>query len=383
MTIRRVVILEFAPTADEIWLIPQHDRDGYSSYNMKDGLVSILDTAHDAKPRPEIITTYAGGKATNVARVLDRLLTGADEPCVELVTFLPPPEATMQDLRFGTARDIPLVPSTAAGIYVQCLQMEALRSVKPRFEVVDELRERDRMQATRRCIEMTFEGASGSLNFSPRIVWSQEAAQAVRDRAAQVTRNADLVVMAGSPPTWEAVAGTCITPHSFYMEIVNALESGCRVSIDSRGRYLHKCLAAKRMPQFIFMNKEEFTESAESWEQLIREAFPGIFMVHDEHGCWVWDSRLPDGADPFSEAQYFPSVSVSRVYSTIGAGDAMHAGFLKEWICSGTDDLTERLHRSVIYSQIVAAVSVSNEKATHGIHGDVVNNKFRSRIARS
>ena len=43
----------------------------------------------------------------------------------------------------------------------------------------------------------------------------------------------------------------------------------------------------------------------------------------------------------------------------------MHAGFLKEWIFyQGNRD---RLARSVVYSQAVSAVSVSNEKATYGI----------------
>ncbi|MDQ1317449.1 MAG: PfkB protein, partial [Candidatus Poribacteria bacterium] len=61
---------------------------------------------------------------------------------------------------------------------------------------------------------------------------------------------------------------------------------------------------------------------------------------------------------------------VSKVYSTIGAGDAMHAGFLKAWICSDSDNW---LSQSVIYSQAVSAVSVSNEKATHGINAHAVN----------
>jgi hypothetical protein len=49
----------------------------------------------------------------------------------------------------------------------------------------------------------------------------------------------------------------------------------------------------------------------------------------------------------------------------------MHAGFLKEWIAS------ECLHRAVVYSQIVAAVSVSNERATHGIDAGTVDDMFR------
>ena len=84
----------------------------------------------------------------------------------------------------------------------------------------------------------------------------------------------------------------------------------------------------------------------------------------------MWDGGLPENPDQFSEAEYFPSMHVPRVCSTIGAGDAMHAGFLKEWVNS------ECLHRAIVYSQVVAAVSVGSEKATHGVDADTVDSKF-------
>ncbi len=377
---QRVTIFEFAPTADEIWRISQHNRNGYASYNAENGLVSILGTAHDAKQRPEIITTYAGGKATNVARVLDRLLVDESDVYVELITFLPPPPAgPLQDLDFG---DMPLRLSTPAGIYVQCLQMSALRKVKPRFQVVDELEETGKMQTTRRCIEITLGESGASLNFSPRIVWSQKAAEAVLSRASEVARNADLVVMAGAPPVWDVSEGAHLTTGNFYARIIDALEPECHVSIDTRGQYLYHCLVGQKKPRFILMNTEEFSELLELMADLDQRTFAGTLIVHNEYGSWVWDNELPSGQDPFPEALHFPSVSVRRVYSTIGAGDAMHAGFLKEWICTGsgargTASQDERLHRSVIYSQVVAAASVSNSKATHGIDAHTVEARFR------
>ena len=39
--------------------------------------------------------------------------------------------------------------------------------------------------------------------------------------------------------------------------------------------------------------------------------------------------------------------------------------------------LEEHLRRAIIYSQVVAAVAVSNEKATHGIDAHTIENKFR------
>ena len=371
MAIQRMIVLEFAPTADEIWRLPCHQKDGYARYDAEDGLVSFLDTAHHAKPRPKITTTYAGGKATNVARVLDRLLTDDDELRVELVTFLPPPPAgPLQSLSFGSVRGVDLRPSTAAGVYVQCLQIEGLNRVKPRFEVVDELEESGAMQTTRRCIEITREEGGGSVNFSPPIVWSQEAAEAVKTRVAEVARGADLVVMAGAPPVWKTCPGADLTRCSFYAKIMEVLEPDCQVSIDARGRYIHECLVAQRTPRFILMNTEEFGDLSESWSDLSAKAFPGSFLVHDEQGCWVLNAGLPDSQDPLSEAEYFPSVHVPRVCSTIGAGDAMHAGFLKEWVNS------ECLHRAVVYSQVVAAVSVGSEKATHGVDARIVNGRF-------
>lgn len=376
MSIQRVTVFEFAPTADEIWCLPQHDRDGYARYDAQDGLVSFLDTAHHAKQRPEIITTYAGGKATNVARVLDRLLVDEDEVFVELITFLPPPpEGPLRELEFGDAGGVSLRPSTAAGIYVQCLQIAGLRKVRPHFEIVDELEESGRMQTTRRCIEVTFRESSGSLNFSPPIVWSQRAANAVRSRVAEVARGVDLVVMAGAPPVWQARPGAHLARHTFYARIIDALESDCQVSIDTRGQYLHECLMAQKMPRFVFMNTEEFGDLAGSWSGLGERAFPCTLLVHDERGCWVWDRKLPHEQDLFSEAEHFPAIPVPRIYSTIGAGDAMHAGFLKEWICSMPPE--ERLRRAVVYSQVVAAIAVSNEKATHGIDAGVVEDKLQ------
>ncbi len=141
--IKKVKIFEFAPTADEIWQIPKHSKDGYTSYDLETGLISILDTAHDAKPRPEIMAIYAGGKATNVARVLDKLIEANDDTEIELITFLPPPtDGPLQKLKPIEFDGFQILPSTPAGIYVQCLQISNLSKVRPHFEIIDELYEK-------------------------------------------------------------------------------------------------------------------------------------------------------------------------------------------------------------------------------------------------
>lgn len=366
MPIQKITVLEFAPTADEIWYIPHHVRDGYTDYDAETGLLSLMDTAHHAKQRPEIITTYAGGKATNVARVLDRLIAEKDNLHLELITFLPPPEVGMRELDFGGM----LKPSTAAGIYVQCLQIAGLKKVKPHFEVVNELSECGNMQTTRRCIELTWAGSGESVNFSPRIVWSQEAAEAVQARTAEVAQDADLVVMAGAPPIWDELEGG-LTRSSFYAKVIESLPANCQVSIDTRGDYLRRCLLTERTPRFILMNTEEFGDLSELLDVSGSEAFPGTFLIHDESGCWAWDKEFPDSTNAFHKTQFFASMSVSKVFSTIGAGDAMHAGFLKAWVSQ------ESLQRAVVYSQAVAGVSVSNEKATHGIDANTVDCEFQ------
>jgi len=370
MSNKKVTIIEFAPTADEIWRISQDNKDGYAGYDATNGLVSILDTAHDAKPRPEILAIYAGGKATNVARVIDKLIDNDFNTQVELVTFLPPPQGVLCELKINQINGAEIRPSTPAGMYVQFLQITNLINVRPHFEIVNELDETGGMQVTRRCIEIIIKDTGTSLNFSPRIVWSQKAAETVLSRLDGIIQDTDMVVMAGAPPVWEFEREAIVTPYNFYAKILDLVGPECEVSIDVRGHYLHECLIADRPPRFVLMNKDEFYEATSFWNELSGSDFAGTLVVHDKDGCWVWDRRLPKGDDLLEGSSFFPSPKVSKVYSTIGAGDAMHAGFLKAWICSENDN---RLARSVVYSQAVAAVSVSNERATHGIDSHAVD----------
>ncbi|HGE70963.1 TPA: hypothetical protein ENX78_09020 [Candidatus Poribacteria bacterium] len=374
MSMKKVIILEFAPTADEIWNLDHNDIDGYANYDVEKGLVSILDTAHDAKPRPEILAVYAGGKATNVARVIDRLLDEKSNVKIELVTFLPPPQGIFCKLQPVKLNDVEIMPSTPSGMYVQALQILDLVNVRPRFEIIDELQGPTAIQATRRCIEMIIKGTGTSLNFSPRIIWTPKTVHAVLQKLEKLVSNVDMVVLAGAPPIWKPVDNESITPHDFYAEILNLLPPQCDVSVDVRGYYLHKCLFSKKLPTFIFMNKNEFLEASESWKKLNKGNFFGTIIVHNKDGCWVWDKDTPNTDDLFNGSIFYPSPKVEKVYSTIGAGDAMHAGFLKEWVSS--ENTEDRLSRSVIYSQAVSAVSVSNERATHGIDAVAVDQIF-------
>lgn len=381
MSIKKVTILEFAPTADEIWNLEHNDLDGYANYDFEKGLVSILDTAHDAKPRPEIVAVYAGGKATNVARVIDRLIDKRSNVKIELVTFLPPPQGVFCKLQPIKIDDIEVIPSTPAGMYVQALQISDFSIVKPRFEIIEELQGASGIQATRRCIEIIIKGTGSSLNFSPRIIWTPKTVYTVLKKLEKIISSTDMIVLAGAPPIWKPFDDRSITPQDFYAEILKIVPDECAVSIDTRGYYLHKCLQSKRLPTFIFMNRNEFLEASESWKNAEKRNFLGTIIVHNKDGCWIWDKNIPNADDLFYGSIFYPSLKVDKVYSTIGAGDAMHAGFLKEWLLS--ENAEDRLTRSIIYSQAVSAVSVSNEKATHGIDADTVKKIFEKNYRHS
>jgi hypothetical protein len=143
---------------------------------------------------------------------MDRLLEGENTSViVELVTFLPPPNEAMRQISLGAR----IQPSTPAGIYVQCLQISDLLIVKPRFVIVDELEEVNGMQTTRRCIEITLKDSNSSLNFSPRIVWSQKSADAVMSKIASIVHDTDMLVIAGAPPVWEVKLSS---DHTIFMQ---------------------------------------------------------------------------------------------------------------------------------------------------------------------
>src|SRR6185503_16335282 len=80
----KISILEFTPCAD---LIYQMRRDPHEGYIAADAETLTLKTG--ARLRPRLVTTYAGGKATNVARVIEKLLTPEDKVDVELIVFRP------------------------------------------------------------------------------------------------------------------------------------------------------------------------------------------------------------------------------------------------------------------------------------------------------
>ena len=137
----RITILEFAPCADSIYHVRRDAEEGYiesfdRSIKIKSG----------AKLRPRAVSTYAGGKATNVARVMDKLLKADDSVEIELVVFR---------------------PDSAEGRYIHELQTTALTRVRVRPVIIE--------GRARICVDLTDPTTAGDsrveFNISPRAVW--------------------------------------------------------------------------------------------------------------------------------------------------------------------------------------------------------------------
>ncbi|MGH9759851.1 MAG: hypothetical protein ACREAC_03305, partial [Blastocatellia bacterium] len=109
--IRKITILEFAPCADTIYSIRRDPNEGYLSANGESVTIRT-----GIRLRPHEGATYAGGKATNVARVIDKLLEDDEQVDVELIVFR---------------------PDSPEGRYIHDLQISELRRVRVRPVIVD------------------------------------------------------------------------------------------------------------------------------------------------------------------------------------------------------------------------------------------------------
>jgi fructose-1-phosphate kinase PfkB-like protein len=173
----KITILEFTPCADTIYHIRQDADEGYVEGNR-----NRLTIKTGVKLRPQVVSYYAGGKATNVARVLDRLITSEDI-AVELVTFR---------------------PDSPEGRYIHDLQTGALKRVRVRPVIIS--------GTSRFCIDLTDPRTDPQnrveFNISPRAVWEEGAMETAFEFASALST--DALIMAGNPPLvsgqWSAVS---------------------------------------------------------------------------------------------------------------------------------------------------------------------------------
>ena len=321
----RIAILEFAPCVDWIYHIRRDDEEGYLTSD-----ATSVTIRSGVKLRPRVASVYAGGKATNVARVMDRLLREEDNVEVELLAFL---------------------PDSAEGRYLYELQESALKRVRVRRVGIE--------GQARLCIDLldpaTPQDERVAFNISPRAVWTAGAYDTALRCAKEVT--ADLLLMAGNPPLLQETGELAVDLYTDVMKTVRHQVGA--ISLDTEKQTLANALQARVPPAVIKINASEEAGIADSlWQQ-----FRGTKVVTDLKGC-----RVREGDNPET---WVPAAHVERLYSTIGAGDAVHAAFtLARWVW-GFDVV-----QAARYGQAAAAATVSAPDGTRDVTKSTVNKFF-------
>lgn len=325
--VSKITILELAPCVDTIYQIRRDEEEGYIE---SDG--ETLSIRCGAKLRPRAAAVYAGGKSTNVARIIDRLLRPEDRVDVELVVFR---------------------PDSPEGRFIHDLQAVALSRVRILPVPID--------GRGRLCIDLsdpdTPPDSHVEFNISPRVQWEPSAFEAVERFAAQL--ESDLVITAGNPP---APVDFTEPAADLYARIIE--RAGSRVqawSVDLEREVLARVISARPHPAIIKINETEYRSiDAAAWR-----SYRGTLIVTDPEGCLFWRKRDRDRAARIHGAR------LERVYSTIGAGDAVHAGFtVARWV-QGRD-----LVEAAQYGLAAAAAAVSLPEGTRGITREVVDRLF-------
>ncbi len=321
----KITILEFAPCADSIYHIHRDREEGYVT-----GDASAIQLKSGAKLRPQLVSTYAGGKATNVARVMDKLLRPEDEVDIELVVFR---------------------PDSPEGRYIHDLQTSALKRVQITPVII---RGRARL-----CVDLTdpatAKDARVEFNISPRAVWDDSALDAALDHTSKLA--ADLLLLAGNPPVIESEGRMAA---GLYAQIIEQASPRVDIiSVDVEKEALAKCLQQTVRPHVIKINRDEH-----DWiDRAVWDNFRGTLLVTDARGCRVREGNR--------DAVEVAGLEAGRLYSTIGAGDTVHAGFtLARWV-RGMDVV-----RAARYGQAAAASSVTSPDGTRGVNRESVERFF-------
>ena len=326
--VRTITIVEAAPCADLIYHIRQDAEEGYSGIG--DGEITLRS---GVKLRPRLVSLYAGGKATNVARIMDRLLAPADQVRVELIVFR---------------------PDSPTGRLIHDLQLGALERVKVNPVLVE--------GTARLCIDLSDPASDSAnrveFNISPRVLWEPQSFDQAIGFMSEI--EADLLLVAGNPP---ARKDTERIESTFYTDLIGAMKRVRFISADVERATLAGCLAARQQPSVIKINRSEYNSiRSDGWSR-----FGGTLVITDRDGCDVYEAGVGD------EPVRVQSVGVDNVYSTIGAGDAVHAGFtLARWVW-GLDSRS-----AARYGMAVAAVAVSSPEGTQSITKSAADALYRA-----
>jgi fructose-1-phosphate kinase PfkB-like protein len=330
-SVDKITILELTPCADSLLRMERNDDEGYLAADE-----STITLRAGARLRPSIAGTYAGGKATNVARVLDRLLGPDDKVEVEHIVFL---------------------ADSVEGRYIQELTRGTLNRVRTRPVIVK--------SNSRFCINLSDPGASAEtrveFDISPRITWDPDAVKIALKIAHELST--DLLLLAGNPPVIDPEGQPAWDLPS---KIIEAAGSRARaISIDLQKDALALCLAAPRQPDVIKLNQQEYA----SIDRTRWSSYQNLLIVTDPRGCTVWECG-PRSGTRIEQVRGLP------VFSTVGAGDAAHAGFtVARWVWGWSAVEAAR------YGQAAAAAAVTSAESTRGITKAAVDDHFSRIVA--
>ena len=309
----KLLILEFSPVAEEIWKIKCSSKQGYREWNPNTGVLSFFDVSiHDTKIRPEVSCVYAGGKATNVARILAGLCENFQtnqHNNVALTTFLP--EKKNRDIN----------ATLATSDFIRSLQAGSLHNVELSYEEIDFENPTGKVRRAVHAIDV--ETHNDLINFTPQLQWSIKDTVKVIDKI-NTLEATHWIVLAGTPPKGA---------EHLYSQVIEKLRERSaqqNISIDTSGTALKNCLKNPAThPQIISINKDEyFGIDKNSWG-----TFTNPVLVHDKCGCWVLtgnEDQLFDGWQtvPYIDISKLQTKLCVKVGPALGAGDAFHAGVL-------------------------------------------------------
>jgi fructose-1-phosphate kinase PfkB-like protein len=333
LQVGKITVLEVAPCADSILYIRRDPQEGYVAGTERQ---IILRTG--AKLRPQVASTHAGGKATNVARVIDKLLSPDDRIEVELIVFR---------------------PDSPEGRYIHQLQARELKRIRLCPAIVN--------GTARFCLNLSDPSDQSDehveFNISPRVIWQPDACEVVYNFASEIAT--DLLLLAGNPPL---IAPERKPVVDLYAQIIERAGPRVRVvSLDTGCDALARSLTTRTQPTVIKINHEEQA----SIDEALWRNYTGVLVVTDADGCWVWDKSSGQHGVRVSGAK------VQKVFSTVGAGDAAHAGFtLARWVW-GFD-----LISAARYGQAAAAATVSSPEGTRGLDKQTVERFFTELMQR-
>jgi sugar/nucleoside kinase (ribokinase family) len=243
-------------------------------------------------------------------------------------------------------------PDSPEGRYIAELQSAELSRVRVRSVIVD--------SSARFCINISDpstlrSNAPVEFNISPRVIWQPAAVTAALEVAGNL--KTDLLVLAGNPPASESSSKVI---GELPASILAAAPGPPRSTVDIGNGPLALILSG-RHPDVIKINDEEYA----SVDQTAWTNYAGILVVTDAAGCNVWEKG------PRGPCTRVPAALVSTVYSTVGAGDAAHAGFTLAFWVWGYDPV-----RAARYSMAAAAAAVGSPGGTRGITRAAVEQFF-------